>query len=525
MKLNIVIIVVFTTAALVGAYKNYNSAESPFDITAATEKHAAQTRGRIPSGWATPYPTPRFDPASYIPKPRPGITVRVSGHDGEDYAAKLQAAHDNPAVGTIIAGPGSLKRPVIFRTHTKLDLPKGTALSCDLVEGIQPYNKLIPLTDYGCILLADGVWVEGTRKAPREQIEAITIGNPRNWSTDPHFKKLTALTDEQLAGDTGIILEPTYNLGAGRPAIEVFQALGDVLGSHTGKSQNIAITGVVIKGRQTIYDGGVRSSILLGNCHNCTIQDVFLWNTRSIGVTSGGSARETNNFSNNVLIWRNSFSQVAAANIAIINGENVIAAENYARKLGHKGFGGGISAIDIETNSPADHTKNIWIINNLADYENASQESAGSAFVAQDPFVGMNHGEVVVANNWAIGGRGEYSDHRYMSNGLYLVGLKQCKVINNYVFRTGQNALQAYNLDGCLIQDNDFEHTGGGGNSTVALRGVINSVLRRNHFRSRPGLAINAQSGLAEEKCSRNNIFDNNLVNGELKPQLPSKCP
>ena len=71
-----------------------------------------------------------------------------------------------------------------------------------------------------------------------------------------------------------------------------------------------------------------------------------------------------------------------------------------------------------------------------------------------------------------------------MSNGIFLVGLKQCEIINNYVFRTGQNALQAYSLNGCLIQDNDFESTGGGGNSTVLLTGVQNTIFRRNYFRS-----------------------------------------
>ena len=110
-----------------------------------------------------------------------------------------------------------------------------------------------------------------------------------------------------------------------------------------------------------------------------------------------------------------------------------------------------------------------------------------------------------------------------MSNGIFLVGLKKCEIISNYVFRTGQNALQAYALDGCLIQDNDFESTGGGGNSTVMLNGVLNSIFRRNDFRSRPGLMLNVQGGFTD-KCGKGNVFENNHTNGVLTPPGPV-CP
>lgn len=108
--------------------------------------------------------------------------------------------------------------------------------------------------------------------------------------------------------------------------------------------------------------------------------------------------------------------------------------------------------------------------------------------------------------------------------GLFLVGLKQCEIVNNYVFRTGQNAIQAYALDGCLIQDNDFESTGGGGNYTIQLKDVLNTAFRRNHFRSRPGLTINTQPGFVD-KCGKGNVFENNLTNGKGGPAGGPICP
>jgi hypothetical protein len=106
-----------------------------------------------------------------------------------------------------------------------------------------------------------------------------------------------------------------------------------------------------------------------------------------------------------------------------------------------------------------------------------------------------------------------------MSNGIFLNGLKGCKIVNNYIFRTGQNAIQAYSLQDCLIQDNDFESTGGGGNATVLTQGAANTTFRRNHYRERPGLGISTQAGFVE-KCGRDNIYDKNLTNGSDVPNV-----
>src|ERR1044071_1036845 len=455
---------------------------------------------------ATPYPTPNYDPASYLPAVRSGKTVTVRG---ANLADKIQAAQDVPTVLTVrIEGGGSIAKQVTLRKRTYFD---SSTYSCDM-QGI---------TDQGQFLIADGVRVEGTWRMPKELLDYFKFGNGRNWQ-DPYLLKIQALTAEQLAGTGTTILEPTFVNGP-HPAIEVFQAAGDSVASHTGSAHDIAVIGFHIKGRQRVYDGGVRASILLGNCVKCTAQNNYLEETGSIGIAVGGSALEKNNFSNQGLIWHNVASGVAAANFAGVNSENLLVIENYVRRPGHHNppFGGGVCGFDLETNTAADHSKNIGVYNNLVDYEDAL-ESAGNALCLQDPYLGPNHGKVTAANNILIGGRGEHSDHRYLSNGIFLVGLKQCEIVNNYVFRTGQNALQAYSLDGCLIQDNLFESTGGGGSPTVMLNGVLNSTFRRNHFRARPGVTINVQAGIVD-KCGRGNVFDDNRGNGAFSPPN-AKC-
>jgi hypothetical protein len=461
-----------------------------------------------PAPLPTPYPTPNYDPASYLPAAKAGRTVTVRG---EDLADKIQAAQADPSVAIVrIEGGGSISKQVTLLKHTVFD---SSTYSCDM-EGI---------TDQGQFLVGDGVRVEGTWRLPQALIDYFKFGNGRNWQ-DAYLLKVQALTAEQLAGTGTTIMEPVFANGS-YPAIEVFQALGDSVGSHTGSARDIAVIGFHIKGRQKLYDGGVRSTILLGNCVRCTAQNNYLEDTGSIGITFGGSALDKNNYSDQGLIWHNVASGVAAANFAAINSENLLVIENYSRRPGHHDpkFGGGVCGFDLETNSGSDHTKNIQVFNNLFDYEGAFQESAGNALCLQDPYHGVNHGVVIAANNVAIGGRSEHSDHRYMSNGLFLVGLKKCQIINNYVFRTGQNALQGYGFDGCLIQDNDFESTGGGGNSTVMLTGVINTIFRRNNFRSRPGMTINTQAGMID-KCGKGNVFENNLTEGVLSKEAAAAC-
>ena len=472
-----------------------------------------------PVAAATPYPTPKIDPASYLPPVQTGKIVIILG---EHLAEKIQAAQNDPEVATVrIEGGGSIAKQVTLRKHTIFD---SSTYSCD-VQGI---------TDSGVFLIADGVLVEGTWRPPQELLDYFKSGNGRDYK-DPYLLKVQALTPEQLAGTGTTILEPTYVADwAPLPAIEVFQTLGDSCCSHSDKAENIAVVGFHIKGRQRIYDGGVRSTILFGNCHHCLAQNNYLEDTASIGITFGGSALEftradgvklTNNFANDVVISRNVFSGVAAANSATINSENAYVLENYVRRPGHHDpvFGGGVCGHDHETNSEADHTRNIFVYNNLYDYESAMIGSAGSAVCLQDPYESANRGKVVAANNVMIGGRDD-RNWRYMTNGLFLNGLKGCEIVNNYVYRTGQNAIQIYSLDSCLIQDNDFESTGGGGNATVVSNQMKNTVLRRNNYRERQGLGINTQAGFID-RCGEGNVYEENRVLGEIVPVVSRVCP
>jgi hypothetical protein len=124
----------------------------------------------------TPYPTPTYNPASYLPPVRAGKTVTVRG---PNLAENIQAAQDDPSVATVrIEGGGSITKQVTLRKHTVFD---SSTYSCD-VEGI---------TDSGQFLVADGVLVEGTWRMPQVVIDYFKFGKGRNWR-DPYLRKVPA---------------------------------------------------------------------------------------------------------------------------------------------------------------------------------------------------------------------------------------------------------------------------------------------------------------------------------------------
>lgn len=487
----------------------------------------------VPVVRATPYPTPNINPESYFKPWNTGPTITVRAKEGEDVGALINAA-DKELTATgkkgivVIEGGGSIRTQVVLRHDSKWD---SSTYSCDM-QGI---------TDYGCILMADNTRHEGTWRIHQALIDYFKHG--KGWDfNDPYLKAVQALTDEQLAGTGTTILEPTFVADwAPLPHITVLQALGDACCAHTDKAENISVRGFHIKGRQKVYDGGVRSTILLGNCHNCTAQENYLEDTASIGITAGGSALEwrrdlpngtvetiVDNHARNVLFWRNVTKGVAAANIASINGEQIYIGENYARAPGHKDeivnghpspFGGGVCHIDFESNSSADHTGGtVW--NNLSDYEGAAK--TGNALCLQDPYFGVNHKPITAVNNIIIGGRMD-NVWRYMTSGFFLNGLTECRVSNNYVYRTGQNAMQIHSIKKCVIEDNDFESTGGGGNPTIWSNDSFDNIFRRNNYRDRPGLTINTQAGFIEI-CGGRNVYEGNLTYGKETPAI-KKCP
>src|SRR5215207_8118469 len=123
----------------------------------------------------TPAPTPNIKPESYIPARPPGRTMRVAS--SHRLAESIQEAQDDRNTTSVhIFGGGSIQRPVIIKKYTTFD---NATYSCD----VKPENTIfrdIPITDDGCFLVSDGVYVGGTYRPPQTLLDCFRSGDGRN---------------------------------------------------------------------------------------------------------------------------------------------------------------------------------------------------------------------------------------------------------------------------------------------------------------------------------------------------------
>jgi hypothetical protein len=509
------------------------------------------------------YPTTAFDPSRYIRKPVGARIITVRARQGEDLSPLVQATQDTPGNITVsIEGGGSFKSQVRIKHHTKFD---SSEYFCD-TTGAQENTGTNNSIWYGCFLIDDDVLVEGTWRPP-------TALN--QFFEKPGFeslKKVQALTDEEMAGTGTVIWESSFHTtakpgGDDQPSVTVFQAYQDAISQqHERESRNITIMGFHIKGRQTVSDGGTRQTIVFGNCVGGAAMVNYLDATASIGIQFGGSGHEGNH-ADDFLVWRNVTKQLPAANVAMVNGRKGIIAENYGFRLGKKGFGGGVSWFDLETNDVKDLADEIWIFDNLIDYEGSYQDGAGNAINLQDPgFNAPVNGNIFAVNNWIIGGRDD-GLHRYMSSGIFVATLNKITLASNYVFKTGQNAVQWTGLPvkmtkakwdsleerfresykafkvyipdgedwklhpdrqatgkGSVIKDNWFDSTGGGGNATVRFDNVEGVDIGPNKFTVQKDVKFGTDSRI--QVCGgKDNTAHDNLLNGKVVDITTEGCP
>jgi hypothetical protein len=97
-----------------------------------------------------------------------------------------------------------------------------------------------------------------------------------------------------------------------------------------------------------------------------------------------------------------------------------------------------------------------------------------------------------------------------MTSGIFISGgLPGLKIINNYIFKTGQAAIQMYDGGvGALFQDNRLDSTGGGGSWAIELNKVSGATFRRNDLFDQPGIGFS--TGLGIKNCGKGNVFENN---------------
>lgn len=461
----------------------------------------AQRSSTGPSSWIAPapHPTPRINFASYGGPPASAPVKTITARRGDDLGALINAA--NAELLKTRRGSISVTGGGTIRTQAIVDFP----ITFD--GGTYVCQTQTPFA--GCVLLGDNVTAKGTWVTPQF--------SPSD-SAEQRLQKV-----KSVRGTT--FVEPTYQLNGYTPAVTIFQAKRDTTdGGHTDAPQRVSVIGFHFVGAQTVYDGGVRSTIQFGNCHSCFESNNFYDTTASIGMEFGGDPAK-GNYSQHCLSYRSVFYRVPAANLAAINSDDTLFIEPTVLAPSRNApWGGGVSGIDLEPNVPTDHMTRVGIYNAFISFEGSERFAAGNGIAIQNPYQ-ISDGrvsDVTVANTIIRGGF--FSDlTRTLSNGIFVNGpIPNLKIINTFIRGTGQSCVSlAGGGDGYLIKDVQCESTASAGSSSaIQLHGVRGAQFIHNYIYDAPGTNWSTASIFRECDDSRNNIFKDNVVTSALAKNL-----
>lgn len=298
-------------------------------------------------------------------------------------------------------------------------------------------------------------------------------------------------------------------------------------GYFHGVTRDVTIRDLQIKGRQTVPSNGTYSTIEIGNSHNVLVENVFLNQTTGNGITAGGSsglssaggcggAGVERECASGVRMLRNRLFQVQNQGLNVVNGRDVLIANNvikdHNRLSGSNGAG-----IDIETNTVTDTAQLIRIENNLLDFTNSPQVSAGNGINVQSSGQAV-YGPVDVLNNTLIGNVLTDAVAGHMVYGIFVAaGTRRVTVAGNKIQRTSNSGIIVYGT-GHVIRDNELTSVGGGGNVAISLMGANATQVRGNKVRI--DRAARVASDVIEEAAgtgANNNVLEGNVADSPPK--------
>lgn len=300
-----------------------------------------------------------------------------------------------------------------------------------------------------------------------------------------------------------IIVEPA------RTGWIVFQSYEDIRSKpihYSGDSQ-IAISNLQIKGANPKTEGSVRSTIVLANCHSCSVEKVWFNGTGVIGIDAGGSGLG-GKFADTVSIRNNQFTNVAGQAVAVVNGSNIVIDGNKFIDSGRPGAQG-MTPIDIEPNDPSDIIQQIQITNNLID-SSGSRFLHGNGILVQNGAGTRAFGPVTVKGNTVIGGELVPNISGNIATGIYITGSTQdVTVVNNTVRRVAHSGIRLENSTRNYVANNKLISTGTGGILAFDIVNTTDSKILNNIVSVDPNSPL-GNSAIQQRGNSRNNTFEGN---------------
>lgn len=428
-----------------------------------------QREGKTQSG-------PQLAPSAYmsltqnaIPKPG-GAVVRVSDYKGADVGARINAA--DSALG---AKRGWIIVDTAGELRTQVRISQGHIL--------------------------------------KFTIGRFSLVNTQIWTSSILLESDTAVYGEGI--NKTVLVEPKNAYTAIESAGHAETEQGQYA---SGTRSHINIAGFTVEGRNTKAEGGVRSTIQLGNAIGVHIYEVGLKNTSCLGISAGGTGL-TGRHAQDWVVEDCVFEGVASQNLNVVNGRRIIFRQNKFLRPGKICGDGkpceGVTPIDLEPNTSSDLISDITIEDNVID----STESAfahGNGILVQNTVGVKDYGPVRVLRNRIVGGplKDNFSGNVY--SGIYVSGASNTIISGNEIVRTAHGGIRTENASVLLVERNHLVSTGTGGIesfeviSTVDSRFVFNSVTVDP--RSPMGRATIVESGTSDRNYYEGNIAVQGIV-------------
>ncbi len=280
--------------------------------------------------------------------------------------------------------------------------------------------------------------------------------------------------------DRTILVESNYYTVPDGPALIVIASWGAhpaVEFQFQGIDENLRLEDFTILGGTNPQFDSARSTVSWGNVHGGLIQRVKLKLTRTLGITVGGqniAPTNANKRAKNVTVQDCIFESVAAQNLNVVNGENIILTRNRFFRHGQVG-GPGATFLDLESNTPNDTLRQITVSYNHFDSRNAANVSNHIAITNSNSGVAS---DILVTGNTGIGGKIQEADGTITNDSasfLLAAHIKRLTVSNNKVTRTGQGSFYIEDCDQAFITGNQLFVTGGGGGPAVRFISPVGS--------------------------------------------------
>ena len=378
-----------------------------------------------------------------------GKVVNASAFPGQDLGAKINAA--DKALGTgrgeiVVKGGGTISTQVIISSGHVL--------------------RFLP-----------GTYAARTANVPiLMQSNSSVVGS--GWSS--------VLMESTAKDQFSVIMAYNQSILNGKP------------------DSGLVIRDLQVKGANPGFNSAPQA-ISLGNCSGCTVENVWVNGTRSIGIQLGGSS-STGFFAENSKVINCLFTRVASQNLAMVNGRNILFEGNRFLTAGQLG-GPGSTNIDLEPNEAGDHIENVTIRNNLIDVRNSEVPTSGNGIVAQATTGTILTGPILIENNTIIGGSNQGTITKILSNAIYVFGnMKDVTIRNNVITRTGQSGI---NIEGTriVVENNKMTDVGGGGIPGFRVNATDSRIINNTFTYSGSG---SVDATIVVSPSSRNNVFRQN---------------